>query len=93
MIKSFKDKETERIFNRRYSKKLPHDIQRRAYAKLIQIHRAHEIKDLNSLPGNRFEYLKGDRKGQCSIRINNQWRICFVWEEPDAYEVEIVDYH
>ena len=93
MVYSFRDKEAQRLFNREHSKKLPQPIQRRAYAKLIQIHRAIEIRDVQSIPGNRFEYLKGEREGHCSIRINNQWRVCFFWEEGDVYEVEIVDYH
>lgn len=93
MIASFKDRETEKIFHRQRSRKLPQDLHRRAYAKLIQLHRAQSRADLSALPGNRFEWLKGNRKGQCSIRVNDQWRVCFRWQEGDAYEVEIVDYH
>ena len=93
MIESFKDREIEKIFHRQRSRKLPQDIHRRAYAKLLQIHRAQRLPDLSALPGNRFEWLKGDHQGQCSIRINDQWRVCFRWDAGDAYEVEIVDYH
>ena len=93
MIKSFADKETEKIYRRNYSKKFPEDIQRRAYRKLLQIDLMTELKELQSPPGNRLEKLKGDRKGQHSIRINQQWRICFKWQEGDAFDVEIVDYH
>ena len=93
MIKSFKDKETKKVFNRDYSKKLPDHIQQRALRKLRMIDAAADIQDLKVPPGNRLELLGGDRKGQHSIRINNQWRICFYWLENDAYEVEITDYH
>ena len=93
MIKSFKDREAEIIFNRGYSKKLPHTIQRLALRKLLMVHRAIELKDLRSPPGNHLEILKGNRKEQYSIRINQQWRICFYWNRGEACEVEIVDYH
>jgi proteic killer suppression protein len=93
MIKSFKDREAERIFNLEFSKKLPNDIQRVAARKLRIINRAGTIESLNVPPGNRLESLKGARLGQCSIRINQQWRICFKWHGSDAYEVEITDYH
>lgn len=93
MIKSFKCKETNKIFNRAYSKKLPGDIQDIAFRKLRMINRAYIVNDLKVPPGNRLELLRGDREGQYSIRINNQWRICFNWLDHDAYEVEIVDYH
>jgi proteic killer suppression protein len=93
MIKSFKDKETEKIFNRQVSRKLPGDIQQVALRKLRMINRAIRLNDLRVPPNNRLEKLKGNRSGQYSIRINDQWRICFIWEEPDAYDVEIVDYH
>jgi len=93
MIKSFKDKETEKVFNRNYSKKLPEMIQQRALRKLRMIDAATEINDLRVPPGNRLEALGGGREGQHSIRINNQWRICFTWSQGDAYDVEIVDYH
>lgn len=93
MIKSFKDSETEKVFRREYSKKLPEDIQRRGHNKLLMIHAAPGIEDLRVPPGNRLEQLRGEREGQHSIRINRQWRICFTWENGDAYDVEIVDYH
>ena len=93
MILSFKCKETERIFNREYSKKFPSDIQRAAFRKLRMLNRAIYLKDLRNPPGNHLEALKGNRKGQFSIRINNKWRICFVWEEQNAHDVEITDYH
>ncbi|MFO7800589.1 type II toxin-antitoxin system RelE/ParE family toxin [Rhodohalobacter sp.] len=93
MIKSFADKETEKIYHRNYSKKFPEEIQQRAYRKLLQIDLMTELKELQSPPGNRLEKLKGDRDGQHSIRINQQWRICFKWQEGDAFDVEIVDYH
>ena len=82
-----------KVFNRTYSKKLPEDIQRRGRRKLVMIDAATELRDLRSPLGNRLERLRGRREGQHSIRINQQWRICFRWESGDAYEVEIVDYH
>lgn len=93
MIKSFKSKETEKIFNREYSTKLPSLIQRTAMRKLWMIDAAQTINDLRTPPANRLEQLKGNRHGQHSIRINDQWRICFKWNEGDAYEIEIIDYH
>jgi proteic killer suppression protein len=93
MIKSFKCKETEKIFHREYSRKFPYDIQNTAFRKLRMINRAQSINDLRMPPGNRLEALKGDRAGQHSIRINDQWRICFRWEDNFKYDVEIVDYH
>ncbi len=93
MIRGFKDKEVEKIFNGRFSKKLPQDIQRIAERKLIMLHRAATLNDLSVPPSNRLEALKGNRKGQHSIRINAQWRICFEWREDGVYEVEIIDYH
>jgi len=93
MIKSFKDKETERIFQRSFSRKLPNDIQRAALRRLMLLHAATELVDLRSPPSNRLEKLTGDRSGQYSLRINDQWRICFEWLDGDAYHVEIVDYH
>ena len=93
MIKTFLDKETEKIFNRQGSRKLPNDIQHLARRKLIVLDAATELNTLRVPPGNRLEALKGNRKGQHSIRINNQWRICFRWETGDAYDVEITDYH
>ena len=93
MIRSFKSKETEKIFSAEYSAKLPQAIQRVAYRRLLNLDAAEELNDLSAIPGNRFEKLKGDREGQYSIRINDQWRICFIWRDGNAYEVEIVDYH
>ena len=93
MIRAFKDKEAEKVFNGRFSKKLPHDIQRIAERKLIMLHRSVNLTDLRIPLSNRLEALKGNRKGLHSIRINDQWRICFEWREDGVYEVEIVDYH
>ncbi|NQT72058.1 MAG: type II toxin-antitoxin system RelE/ParE family toxin [Chloroflexi bacterium] len=93
MIQTFKDKGTERIFNREVSKKLPPDIQRVALRKLLWIHGARILAELNVPPLNRLEKLKGSRKGQHSIRINDQWRICFKWDNGNAFDVEIADYH
>jgi proteic killer suppression protein len=93
MIQSFKSKETEKILNGRFSAKLPQSMQRLAVRKLIMLDAAGELKELRVPPGNRLEAFSGDRAGQHSIRINDQWRICFVWREGNAHEVEIVDYH
>jgi len=93
MIKSFKSKETEKIFNRTYSKKLPISIQTVAFRKLRMLNRAVTLNDLRVPPANHLEKLREDRLGQHSIRINKQWRICFVWEKVDVLNVEIVDYH
>ncbi len=93
VIQSFKCKETEKIFSRRVSRKLPRDIQQVALRKLRMLNRAVTLQDLRVPPANRLEKLRGDRAGQYSIRINDQWRICFEWREGDAYNVEITDYH
>jgi proteic killer suppression protein len=93
MIKSFADPETEKVFNREFSRKLAGDIQSIALRKLRMLSNAHATSDLRSPPANRLEKLSGDREGQYSIRINDQYRICFVWQDGDAYDVEIVDYH
>ena len=93
MIKSFADKETEKIFNQEFSKKLPRSIQGVALRKLIMMNNAEVIDDLRIPPANRLEQLKGDRRGQYSIRINDQYRICFKFIDHNCYEVEIVDYH
>lgn len=93
MIKSFKDRDTEKVFHRQWSRRLPQDVQRAALRRLTYLHAAERLADLQTLPANRLERLIGDREGQYSIRINDQWRICFEWRESDAYEVEIVDYH
>jgi proteic killer suppression protein len=93
VIRSFASKETEKIFNRQRSRKLPPDIQQVALRKLRMLNRAVTLNDLRVPPANRLEKLSGDREGQHSIRINQQWRVCFEWREDDAYNVEIVDYH
>ena len=93
MIKSFKDKESELIWAQNISKKYGINIQKVALRKMFILHAAKNLNDLKIPPANRLEKLKGNRKGQYSIRINNKWRICFVWKETDAYQVEIVDYH
>jgi proteic killer suppression protein len=93
MIKSFKGKETEKLFQGRFSSKLPQAIQRTAAIKLEMIHAATVIDTLHVPPSNHLEELHQERKGQHSIRINKQWRICFTWKGNDAYDVEIVDYH
>lgn len=93
MIKSFKSIETAKIWSGEVSRKLPFDIQSVARRKLRMIAAASSIETLKVPPGNQLEALKGDKKGQHSVRINKQWRICFNWHETDAYEVEIVDYH
>jgi len=93
VIKSFACKETEHLFHRGRARKLPGDIQRIAMRKLWMIDAAPDIHALRVPPGNRLEALKGSRTGQHSIRINDQWRICFHWKEGNAHDVEIVDYH
>ena len=93
MIKSFRDKETEKVFRRSFSRRLPPEIQRAALRRLTFIHAAKELNDLLAPPSNHLEALSGERQGQYSIRINDQWRICFEWLGQDAYSVEIVDYH
>jgi len=93
MIKGVKDKEAERLFNRDPSRKLGPEVQRLGLRKLRMLHQAKTLDDLRVPPGNRLEALKGDRQRQYSIRINDRWRIRFVWEQGDVREVEIVDYH
>jgi proteic killer suppression protein len=93
MIRSFAGKETERIWQGQRSRKFPGDIQDRALRKLRQLHASLTLDDLRNPPGNRLEALKGDRAGQWSIRINDQWRICFRWDDGEARDVEIADYH
>lgn len=93
MIKSFADNETERVFQRLTYRRLSVDVQRTAYRKLLLIDAAESINDIRIPPGNRLEKLKESRAGQHSIRINDQWRVCFRWGDGDAYEVEIADYH
>lgn len=92
MIKTFRCKDTETLFND-YRVKRFNSIERQARRKLFYLHRARNLHDLSQPPGNHLEKLSGDRLGQHSIRINDQWRICFVWKAGDVYEVEIVDYH
>jgi len=93
MINSFQDRETERIFRRQRSRRLPPDIQRNARRKLELLDAAETLEDMRIPPANRMERLSGNREGQYSVRINNQWRICFTWRDGNAYDVEIVDYH
>lgn len=92
MIRSFKDSETEALFAGRFSRRLQ-QVARVAQRKLQQLHATRELRDLAAFPGNRLEALAGDRRGQHSIRVNDQYRICFVWKDGDADHVEIVDYH
>ncbi|MDB9416859.1 type II toxin-antitoxin system RelE/ParE family toxin [Microcystis aeruginosa] len=93
MIQNFKDKEAQKVFERKHSRKLPLDIQQVALRKLRMLNRAETLQDLRVPPANRLERLVGDREGQYSIRVNDQWRICFVWQNGDALDVEIIDYH
>lgn len=93
MIKTFNNAETEKIYQRQRSRKLPSDIQQVALRKLRMINNAVTINDLRVPPANRLEKLSGDSAGQWSIRINDQWRVCFRWKDTDAYDVEITDYH
>jgi toxin HigB-1 len=93
VVQNFKDKETQKIFERLRSRKLPSDIQQVALRKLRMINRAETLQDLRVPPANRLERLVGDQEGQYSIRVNDQWRICFEWQDGEALDVEIVDYH
>ena len=93
VIKTFADKHTAAVFAGHAVRGLPMQIQRRTRAKLLAIEAAAQLDDLRVPPGNRLEALRGDRRGRYSLRINDQWRICFVWRAGDAWEVEIVDYH
>ena len=93
MIKTFQGKETEKIWQGIHSRRLPHEIQQAARRKLRMLNNARTLDDLRVPPANRLEALRGQRAGQYSIRINDQWRICFVWDQGDAFDVEIVDYH
>lgn len=92
MIRSFRDRETEKVFRREFSRKFQ-SVAPLAKRKLDHIHAAAALSDLGAIPGNRLKALSGDRKGQHSIRINDQWRICFRWADTDAIDVEIVDYY
>ena len=93
MIRDFADKETDKIWQGIVSRRFPHDIQTVARRKLRMLNNAKQLEDLRIPPANRLEALKGNRRGQHSIRINDQWRICFRWNDGDASQVEIVDYH
>ena len=93
VIRSFRDTETEKVFQRERSRRLPPDVQRQAHRKLLLLDAAEALKELRIPPGNRLERLSGNRAGQHSIRINDQWRVCFRWDRGDAYDVEITDYH
>lgn len=93
MIKTFKCKETEKIWNELFAKKFPKNIQEKALQKLIMLNRAKNIGDLKNPPSNRLHVLGSDRKGQFSISIDMKWRICFIWEDNNAFDVEVVDYH
>lgn len=93
MIKSFVDRDTERLFHREPVRRFPADLRRVMLRKLIILDAAESLEDLRSPPGNRLEKLRGDCAGQYSIRVNDQWRICFAWSDGDAQDVEIIDYH
>ncbi len=93
MIKSFRNAAAEAAWQRCFLKGVPNDIMKVAHRKLTQIHNARRLDDLRAPPGNRLEALSGDRKGRHSIRINDQWRVCFRWSDGDAFDVEIIDYH
>lgn len=93
MIRSFGDKESEKIFNLTFSRKIPREIQERSYHKLVAIHEAESLDNLRNPPGNRLEPLRSTLDGWHSIRINNQWRIVFRWNGTDAHDVKITDYH
>ena len=93
MIKSFRDRDTERLFQREHIRRVPPRLVRGALKKLLILDAAERLEDLRLPPGNRLEKLKGDRSGQHSIRINDQWRVCFRWRDGNAYDVEIADYH
>ena len=93
MIQTFADRDTERLFAREPVRRYPADVQRTMLRKLAVVDAAEQLGDLRVPPGNRLEKLRGDRAGQHSIRVNEQWRICFRWKDGNAYEVEIVDYH
>jgi toxin HigB-1 len=93
VIKSFADKETERLFRSRKSKAVPTELRERALSKLLVLNAATNVEDLRAPPGNRLEKLRGDREGQYSIRVNRHYRVCFSWIGADAHDVEITDYH
>jgi toxin HigB-1 len=93
VIKSFRDTETEKVYARQVSRRLPGDIQQTALRKLRMLNNVGSLNDLRAPPVNRLEKLSGERAGQPSIRINEQWRVCFRWDNGNAFDVEIVDYH
>jgi proteic killer suppression protein len=93
MIRSFAGRETERVWRGEVSRRLPREIQSVARRKLRMLNNSRHLNDLRIPPGNRLERLRGNRQGQYSIRINDRWRVCFVWRNGDAYEAEIADYH
>ena len=93
MIRSFRDRDTETLFRREPVRRFGSDVQRTALRKLLILDAAVTLENLRLPPGNRLQALRGNRKGRHSIRVNDQWRICFIWKDGDAYEVEIVDYH
>ena len=93
MIRSFCDRSTESIFQREHVKRFAREVQRAALRKLVILDAAETLDDLRVPPGNRLEKLKGERRGQYSVRINDQWRLCFEWSDGDAYNVEVIDYH
>jgi toxin HigB-1 len=93
VIRSFANRDTERLFRREPVRRIPADLRRIMLRKLVVVDAADSLEDLRSPPGNRLEKLRGDREGQHSIRINDQWRICFIWTDGGAHHVEIVDYH
>ena len=93
MIRSFRDRDTHNVAERRRVRRFSEELQRRAQIKLMLINNSRDLNDLRVPPGNRLEALSGNRAGQHSIRINERWRVCFIWVDGDAYEVEIVDYH
>jgi proteic killer suppression protein len=93
VIKSFRDRDTEALFNRERVRRFGADVERAAFRKLLMIDAASALDALKVPPGNRLEALKGDRRGQHSIRIDAQWRVCFIWRDGHAYDVGIVDYH
>ena len=93
MIKSFRNQAARAAWERRFIKGVPREVLRIGNRKLLQLHNARSLNDLRAPPGNRLEALSGERRGQHSMRINDQWRVCFSWDDGDAYQVEIVDYH
>jgi len=92
VIKSFASRETAALFSGRTSRRIPADIRRRALQKLVALHAVVALEELSRIPGHRLEKLRADRAGQYSLRVNDQWRICFTWRDGDAYAVEVVDY-